>query len=106
VAIIRGRRWKYVHFAALPPLLFDIENDPDEMNDLSKDPAHAPMTWHVVSTRKMQHCIFYSEHRLSLPLREAQIAARDDAIVMGVRKVEERLVARAVPRHGILVFGK
>ena len=41
MAILRGKKWKYVHFAALPPLLFDLENDPDEMNDLSKDPAHA-----------------------------------------------------------------
>jgi arylsulfatase A-like enzyme len=41
LAILRGRRWKYVHFAALPALLFDLENDPDEMNDLSSDPAYA-----------------------------------------------------------------
>lgn len=41
LAIIRGRRWKYVHFAALPPLLFDLENDSNEMNDLSRDPKHA-----------------------------------------------------------------
>ena len=41
LAILRGERWKYVHFAALPPLLFDLHNDPWEMNDLSSDPAHA-----------------------------------------------------------------
>jgi arylsulfatase A-like enzyme len=40
LAIIRGERWKYVFFAALPPLLFDLANDPWEMNDLSRDPAH------------------------------------------------------------------
>lgn len=43
LAIVRGERWKYVHFAALPPLLFDLHNDPWEMNDLAADPAHQPV---------------------------------------------------------------
>jgi arylsulfatase A-like enzyme len=38
-AAIRGRRDKYVHFAALPPLLFDLAADPHEMHDLARDPA-------------------------------------------------------------------
>ena len=37
----RGRRWKYVHFSALPPLLFDLEQDPAELADLAGDPAAA-----------------------------------------------------------------
>ena len=39
LAVIRGERWKYVHFAALPPLLFDLQEDPDELVNRADDPA-------------------------------------------------------------------
>ncbi|MCC7273654.1 MAG: sulfatase, partial [Alphaproteobacteria bacterium] len=35
----RDRKGKYVHFAGLPPLFFDLENDPGELADLAGDPA-------------------------------------------------------------------
>jgi len=38
--IIRDNKWKYVHFAGLPPLLFDLKNDPGEFNNLANDPAN------------------------------------------------------------------
>jgi arylsulfatase A-like enzyme len=41
MTILRGERFKYVHFTRLPPLLFDLKQDPDEMTDLAGDPAHA-----------------------------------------------------------------
>jgi arylsulfatase A-like enzyme len=39
-AVIRGERYKYVHFAALPALLFDMKDDPGETRNLADDPAH------------------------------------------------------------------
>lgn len=41
LAVIRGERFKYVHFAGLPPLLFDLSNDPMELANLAEDPACA-----------------------------------------------------------------
>ncbi|MEE9253968.1 MAG: alkaline phosphatase family protein, partial [Pseudomonadales bacterium] len=38
--VVRDARYKYVHFTSLPPLLFDLEDDPQELHDLSTDPAH------------------------------------------------------------------
>jgi len=38
--VLRGERWKYVHFAGLPPLLFDLAEDPNETRDLAGDRAY------------------------------------------------------------------
>jgi choline-sulfatase len=38
---IRNGKWKYVHYAKFAPQLFDLERDPEEMQDLAADPAHA-----------------------------------------------------------------
>jgi len=39
--VLRGERYKYVHFTRLPPLLFDLARDPHETTNLAGDPDHA-----------------------------------------------------------------
>ncbi|WP_207486046.1 alkaline phosphatase family protein [Arenibaculum pallidiluteum] len=41
LAVLRSERYEYVHFAGLPPLLFDLASDPGRQRDLAGDPGHA-----------------------------------------------------------------
>ena len=43
LAVIRDERYKYVHFANLPPLFFDLAADPDELEDRAGDSAYLPL---------------------------------------------------------------
>jgi len=38
--MIADKRWKYVHAVGFRPMLFDLEKDPGELNDLGADPVH------------------------------------------------------------------
>jgi choline-sulfatase len=39
--MIRRGRFKFVFYVGLPPMLFDLEADPDELQDLGQDPSYA-----------------------------------------------------------------
>ncbi|MCG8491569.1 MAG: sulfatase-like hydrolase/transferase [Sneathiellales bacterium] len=39
--MIRSEKWKYISFDGFPPQLFDLENDPNELEDLGQRNSHA-----------------------------------------------------------------
>jgi choline-sulfatase len=39
--MIRHGKYKYVHYVAYAPQLFDLEADPEELRDVAADPAYA-----------------------------------------------------------------
>jgi arylsulfatase A-like enzyme len=41
LAVVQDENYKYVHFAALPPLFFNLATDPAQLNNLAGDPTHA-----------------------------------------------------------------
>jgi arylsulfatase A-like enzyme len=41
LAVVQDENYKYVHFAALPPLLFDLKADPGQFVNRANDPAYA-----------------------------------------------------------------
>jgi arylsulfatase A-like enzyme len=48
LSVIRSARYKYVHFAGLPPLFFDLQTDPHEFHNLAGDRIHAPLVLEYV----------------------------------------------------------
>ncbi len=58
VNIIRGERYKYVHFAGLPPLFFDLKHDPNEFINRFNDPDYQSRVLEYVEkmlTWRMEH---------------------------------------------------
>ena len=41
--VVRGERYKYVHFTNLPPLFFDLQTDPGEFVNLANVAEYAPL---------------------------------------------------------------
>lgn len=62
--VIRERRWKYVHFTTLPPLLFDLDDDPGEFKNLADDPAYASERARLAG-RLLSHRMLHAERTLT-----------------------------------------
>ncbi|MDH5556816.1 MAG: DUF4976 domain-containing protein, partial [Alphaproteobacteria bacterium] len=58
LSVIRDKKYKYVHFAAQPPLFFDLEHDPDQLVNRAEDPDYAPLVLRYAQKMlswRMQH---------------------------------------------------
>ena len=70
--VIRDDRYKYVHFADLPELLFDLRNDPGELNNIAPDNprlvaeyAKQLLSWRMQTTDKtLSHMQISRDHGL------------------------------------------
>lgn len=48
-SMIRDENFKLFYFAGMEPAVYDLENDPEEINDLAKDPQYADVLAHLES---------------------------------------------------------
>ena len=60
LSVLRDEHGKYVHFTGLPPLFYDLDDDPHEMTNRADDPAYAPTV------------LRYAQRMLSLRMEHAE----------------------------------
>ena len=79
--VIRGRRYKYVHFTALPPLFFDLEQDPHEFHNLVDQPQYQSLV------------LEYAQKMLSWRMNH------DERVLANMRLTPEGVVEHKMPRR-------
>ena len=101
LTMIFDGRWKYTYVEKMAPILFDLENDPDELRDLGSYPEYA----HEVSRLEQLHFEWARRHhnRTTLPAATIErMAANKEppGILIGFRdRAELEGEGRALPDH-------
>jgi arylsulfatase A-like enzyme len=62
--ILRDAAYKYVHFTAQPPLLYDLARDPGELTNIAGDPAMAPVIARYAQ-KLLSHRMLHAERSLA-----------------------------------------
>ena len=75
--IWRDDRYKYVHFTAGPPLLYDMQRDPGEVANIAGDPAMAPVLARYAS-RLLSHRMLHAERGLANAMLTPKGVVRHD----------------------------
>ncbi len=63
LVVVRDHYYKYVYFAAQPALLFDLKNDPHELNNLADDPSFSAVLLEY-SQKLLTHKMLNQDRRL------------------------------------------
>ena len=74
---VRDGDYKFIHCEADPPQLFDLANDPDELNNLAAKPEHADLSAHfqAMVNDRWDMARFDAEVRVSQARRHIVYAA-------------------------------
>ena len=64
LSVIRTRKWKYVHFPTLPPLLFNLKDDPQEVENLANVKKFQNVKNKLLS-QLLSHRMLHQERQLS-----------------------------------------
>ena len=64
LSVIRTDKWKYVHFPSLPSLMFNMEDDPYETNNLADIPEYLSIKNELLS-KLLSHRMLHQERQLS-----------------------------------------
>ncbi|PWS36104.1 sulfatase [Falsiroseomonas bella] len=64
LCVVQDARYKYVHFAALPPLFFDLQRDPHGFENLAEDTAHAGLVKDYAQ-KALSHRMRHAERTLT-----------------------------------------
>ncbi|MCA3275744.1 MAG: alkaline phosphatase family protein [Roseomonas sp.] len=71
LCVVQDARFKYVHFTALPPLFFDLAQDPHQFTNLADDPAYADLVKAYAQkalSKRMRHAERTLTHFRATPL--------------------------------------
>ncbi|MCB1445858.1 MAG: alkaline phosphatase family protein [Rhizobiaceae bacterium] len=72
MVMVVTRRWKYVHVPFMRPILFDLENDPAELEDLATNPACG----HILARMQALLVSWYEAPRNRITVADDVIARR------------------------------
>jgi hypothetical protein len=64
LCVVQDESYKYVHFAALPPLFFDLARDPHCFDNLADDPGHAGLV-KAYAQKALSHRMRHAERTLT-----------------------------------------